>query len=172
MVCNYKIKVTLKGYEKLIKRTFIVNDNLKIDDLCTAIITSMNGNLDHLYALKYKNKYYLCDYMDKSASNEIKMNSLRLNKLVLQEKDKLELIYDFGDNWFFKITVNKVLSGHHPKNIELIDGIGKGIEDDSGGEFFLEDLINNKENEWGYDYDDFDIEKINNYLDRIYNQRK
>lgn len=30
MVANYKIKATLKGFEKRIKRTFPVNDNLKI----------------------------------------------------------------------------------------------------------------------------------------------
>lgn len=32
MVVNYKIKVTLKGFEKKIKRTFLVNDNIKIED--------------------------------------------------------------------------------------------------------------------------------------------
>lgn len=34
MLVNYKIKVTLKGFEKKIKRTFLVNDNIKIEDFC------------------------------------------------------------------------------------------------------------------------------------------
>lgn len=76
MLVNYKIKVTLKGFEKKIKRTFLVNDNIKIEDFCIAIINSMNGGLDHLYQLKYKDTYYICSYMEKNYYNEIKMNSL------------------------------------------------------------------------------------------------
>lgn len=172
MVYNYKIKVTLKGFEKQIKRVFIINDNVKINDFCKAIITSMNGYLEHLYTLKYKDKYYICEYMDKNDFDEIKMNSLRINKLMLEEKDKLELIYDFGDNWVFKITVSKVVTGHNNKNIELIDGIGKGIEEDCGGTWGLIDLINDKNNDWDYNYEDFDMNRINDELDKKYNMRK
>jgi hypothetical protein len=32
------------------------------------------------------------------------------------------------------------------KNIELLDGMGKGIEEDCGGSWGLTDLINNKNN--------------------------
>jgi hypothetical protein len=172
MIYNYKIRVTLKGFEKQIKRTFIINDNVKINDFCNAIITSMNGYLEHLYTLKYKDKYYICNYMDKNDHNEIKMNNLRINKLMLEEKDKLELIYDFGDNWVFKISVVKVISGHNDKNVELIDGRGKGIEEDCGGSWGLIELINDKNNSWNYDYNDFDKDKINDKLDKIYNIRK
>lgn len=172
MVYNYKIKVTLKGLEKQIKRVFVINDNVKINDFCKAVIMSMNGYLEHLYTLKYKDKYYICEYMDKNDFDEIKMNSLRINKLMLEEKDKLELIYDFGDNWVFKITVAKVVTGHNNKNIELIDGIGKGIEEDCGGTCGLIDLINDKNNDWNYNYEDFDMNRINDELDKKYNMRK
>ena len=110
--------------------------------------------------------------MTKNDNNEIKMNSLRMNKLMLKEKDKLELIYDFGDNWIFKITVVKVIVGHNQKNVELIDGIGKGIEEDCGGVWKLINLINDKNNVWDYDYDDFDINEVNDKLDKKYNMRK
>lgn len=172
MVVNYKITVTLKGFEKRIKRKFLINDNLKMENFCRAIIVSMNGELDHLYSLKYKDIYYICMYMDKTDFNEVKMNNLRIGKLLLDEKDKLELIYDFGDNWVFKIKVDKVMDGHNGKNIELIDGIGCGIAEDCGGIWGLEDLIDNKDNDWGYDYDDFDIKKVNKMLDKYYNMRK
>lgn len=110
--------------------------------------------------------------MTKNDNNEIKMNSLRMNKLMLKEKDKLELIYDFGDNWIFKITVAKVIVGHNQKNVELIDGIGKGIEEDCGGVWKLINLINDKNNVWDYDYDDFDVNEVNDKLDKKYNTRK
>lgn len=132
----------------------------------------MNGYLEHLYTLKYKDIYYLCDYMDINNHNEIKMNCLRIRELSLEEKDKLELIYDFGDNWIFKISVAKVISGHNNKNIELVDVLGKGIEEDCGGTWGLIDLINDKDNGWNYDYDDFDINQINDELDKKSNMRK
>lgn len=172
MVVNYKITVTLKGFEKRIKRKFLINDNLKMEDFCRAVIVSMNGDLGHLYSLKYKDTYYICMYMDITDFNEVKMNSLRIGKLLLNEKDKLELIYDFGDYWVFKIKVDKVMDGHNDKNIELIDGIGCGIEEDCGGIWGLKNLIDNKNNEWEYDYNDFDLEKINKMLDKYYNKKK
>lgn len=132
----------------------------------------MNGGLDHLYQLKYKDTYYICSYMEKNYYNEIKMNSLRLGKLLLDEKDKLKLVYDFGDKWIFNIKVDKVLSGHNPKKIELIDGLGCGIEEDCGGIWGLESLIDNPDNDWEYHYDDFDIKEINEMFDKYYNIRK
>ena len=56
MVRKYTVKVTLNNFEKLITRKFEINDNVKIEDFCKAIIVSMNGDLSHLYQLKYKNK--------------------------------------------------------------------------------------------------------------------
>lgn len=171
MVYNYKVKVTLKGFEKEIKRTFIMNDNVKINDFCKSIIVSMNGDLSHLYDLKYKDIYYVCDYMDADGNKTVKMNSLRIGKLLLNEKDKLELTYDYGDNWVFKITIAKVIPGHNSRNIELIDGIGRGIEDDCGGVWGLEDLINNKNNDWDYNYDDFNLEGINEFFNKKYSRK-
>lgn len=172
MIRNYKITVKLKGFEKEIKRTFLVNDNVKIDTFCYVVIKSMNGDLFHLYELKYKDKVYLSEYCEKNAYNEVKMGSMRLSKLLLDEKDKMELVYDFGDWWVFKITVNKVYDGHNEKNIELLNGLGCGIEEDCGGTWSLEDLINNPDNEWGYDYNNFKLEEQNKWLDKYFNVRK
>ena len=38
--------------------------------------------------------------------------------------------------------------------------------DDCGGIWRLDDLINDKNNEWGYDIDDFDLDKINKEIDK------
>lgn len=169
---NYKIRVSLKGFEKKIKRTFIINDDVTIDHFCQAIITSMNGYLEHLYVLKYKDKYYICNEMEEDDVDEIKMNYLEISELMLKAKDKLELIYDFGDNWVFKISVSKVMPGHNEKNIELVAGIGKGIEEDCGGNWGLEDLIDGTSHYFHYDYNDFDLNQINEQLDQRYNAKK
>ena len=107
--------------------------------------------------------------MDKSKYNEIKMNSLRVDKLLLDKNDKLTLYYDFGDGWEFLITVKKVIDDNYPKRIILLDGSGCGICEDCGGVWGLEDLIENEDNDWGYHIDDFDINEINAMLDKYYN---
>lgn len=169
MVKSYELKVVLKGFEKLIYRKFLISSTLKIDDLCKAIIVSMNGDLDHLYELKYKDTFYICSYMEKNKYNEVKMNSLRVDKLLLDKNDKLTLFYDFGDGWEFLITVKKVIDDNYPKRITLLDGSGCGICEDCGGVWGLEDLIENEDNDWGYHIDDFDINEINAMLDKYYN---
>lgn len=172
MIYNYKIRVKLKGLEKKIKRTFLVNDNMKINDFCYGVISSMNGDLFHMFMLDYKDKCYLCDELEKDRSNEIKMGTKRLSNLLLSEKDKMQLTYDFGDNWIFNIEVVKVLPGHNEKNISLIDGIGRGIKEDCGGIWSLLNFIDSKDNSWGYDYDDFDINAINNKFDKWLNVKR
>ena len=56
---HYKIRVTLQGLKREINRTMLINDNVELETFCRAIITAMNGDLSHLYKLKYKNKYYI-----------------------------------------------------------------------------------------------------------------
>ncbi len=65
-----------------------------------------------------------------------------------------------------------MLDGHDLKDIVLLDGKGCCIEDDCGGIYGLMDLIEDKNNEWEYDYDDFSIDEINNMFDKYYNKGK
>lgn len=168
---SYKVKVTLQGFKKDIKRTMLINDNVKISTFCEAIITSMNGDLSHMYDLKYKNTYYLMPGNTPERMNQVKMGSTRICKLFFDEKDKMLINYDFGDNWMFEVTIREIIKGHNDKNFILVDGKGKGIEDDCGGIYGLYDLIQDEENEWGYSIDDFDIDKINETLDKYYNRK-
>lgn len=168
---SYKVSVVLLEFEEQIKRTLLINDNVKISDFCEAIIISMNGDLSHRYELKYKNKYYLMKGMTRRRADEVFMGSDRICKLLFDEKDMMLINYDFGDNWMFAVRIEEIIKGHNPKNVVLLDGTGKGIDDDCGGVFGLERLINNKDNDWGYDIDDFNIDKINERFDLRYNKR-
>lgn len=168
---HYKIRVTLQGFKREINRTMLINDNVELETFCRAIITAMNGDLSHLYNLKYKNKYYIMNEMELNQYNEVNMGSLRISELDLSEKDKMIINYDYGDNWNFEITIQKIIKGHNDKNIVVLAGKGKGIEDDCGGIYGLWDLIQNKDNDWGYDIDDFNIDEINEELDKYYNKK-
>ena len=116
----------------------------------------MNGDLSHIYGIK-KAKDYIDDEIIKEQD---------LNYLELEPKQKLTIIYDYGDDWRFKITISKVLEDYGNKPFEVLGGKGYGIIDDCGGIFGLIDIFERRNTDWGeYDINDFDLKKTNQTID-------
>ena len=154
---HYIMNVSLDGYTKEIKRKISVDSNINIDSFCRGIIASMKGDLYHSYGIK-RGKEYL---------DEEIVSDQDLNYLELQEKQRLKVIYDFGDNWVFNITVSKINEGYGTeKRFKILSGKGYGIVDDCGGSYYLEDIFNGtSENFRKYDINEFDIEEIQKDVD-------
>lgn len=150
---HYIMNINLEEYNKEIKRKISVDSNVKLDSFCRAVIKSMRGDLYHSYTIK-KGKEYL--------DEEIIENE-DLNYLELKEKQRLKIIYDFGDNWVFNITIAKVNEGYaEEKRFKVISGKGYGIVDDCGGPWGLEDIFNGTSEDWKKcDINEFDIDEIN-----------
>lgn len=182
---NIEMKVSLKGFDKEINRIIAVNDDMTLKRFCEAVIVSMNGWLEHLYILTHNKIKYMLDGFDDRYFDADSMETKKLSYLELQEKDRLLLEYDTGDGWEFKIQVKKVNEGYKEKNFTILSGKGKGIIEDCGGIWGLEQFINKTvsgemqdwylslfEEDELYDINDFDIEEKNHYLDSIYNKRE
>ena len=154
---RYVFNVSLYGFEKEIKRKIVVNNNILIEDFCECVILAMNGDLSHSYGIKI-GKYYISEYY----------NDLELFYLNLKEKQKFKIIYDFGDNWIFNLTLSKIIDEYGNENFEVISGKGYGIIDDVGGVWGLEDIFDGKDTSWGkYDINDFDLEECNKNIREI-----
>ena len=154
---RYVFNVSLYGFEKEIKRKIVVDNDILIEDFCMMVILAMNGDLSHLYGIKM-GKQYLSEYY----------NDLELFYLNLKEKQKFKIIYDFGDNWIFNITLSKIIDEYGDNEFEVISGKGYGIIDDVGGIWGLEDVFSGKDTSWGeYDINDFDLEKCNERVRKI-----
>ena len=82
------MNVSLNGFDKEIKRKIIVNNNILIDKFCRAVIVSMQGEIDHLYTVKF----------NKRLSDENILDE-KLSYLELSVGSKFKVIYDYGDNW-------------------------------------------------------------------------
>ena len=108
--------------------------------------------------------------MNEEMPYEHKMENITLKDLSLKSQQRLYIRYDFGDEWIFEIKINKVFDGHDSKQIILLEGKGCGIEEDSGGPHNLYELISDKDNEWGYNYNSFNLDEINKMLDKRYNK--
>ncbi len=153
---RYEMNVSLEFFEQEIKRKIVVDSNVKLGRFCRAIIYSMRGDLSHCYALK-KGKEYIDDSV---------LECRDLNFLELKPNQRLKVIYDFGDDWNFKISVRKVLYGYGKKRFEVVKGKGYGIIDDCGGSYELDQIFKGENTEWGeHDINDFDLNEINRIID-------
>ncbi len=147
---SYEINVSLEGFTKEIKRKVLVDSNVNLDTFTRCVITSMNGDLTHLYGLK-KGK----DYIDDEVLNE-----QDLNYLELQKAQKLKIVYDWGDSWTFNLRVSKVIDGYgEEKKFKVLSGKGYGIIDDCGGVWGLSEIFEGKNKSWG-EYDMYYAQKV------------
>ena len=154
---QYLFNVSLEGFNKEIKRKILVNNDIIIDDFCKKVIVSMNGDLSHEFDVKV-GKEYLGEYY----------SELELFYLNLKEKQRLKIIYDWGDNWKFNITLSKIIEGHNENDFEVISGKGYGIIDDCGGIWRLGEIFSGSDISWGeYNIEDFDLDKCNNAIKKI-----
>ena len=154
---RYVFNVSLYGFEKEIKRKIVVDNDVLIDDFCRYVVLAMNGDLSHSYGVKI-GKEYLEEYYE----------NLELFYLKLKEKQRLKIIYDWGDHWIFNLSLSKIIDDYGNDEFEVISGKGYGIIDDVGGTWGLANIFNGEDTSWGdYDINDFDLEKCQ---ERIRNQ--
>lgn len=101
---GYELKVSISG-EKNFHRILKICGKDTLNDLSDLILWSLGFDDEHLYYFKTREDnityYGYPDYNEKSADIEIDLLNLR-------PKQKLSYLYDFGDEWFFTITVRKV----------------------------------------------------------------
>ena len=155
---RYVFNVSLKGFDKEIKRKICVNSDILINNFCQKVILAMNGDLSHQFDIK-KNKEYLGE----------NYGDFELFYLNLKEKQRLKIMYDFGDNWAFNLTVSKVIENFSENDFEVLSGKGYGIIDDCGGIWGLENIFNGKDTSWGiYDINEFDLEKLNSKINKYF----
>lgn len=145
------LNVALEGFTKEIKRKIVVNSNINLDLFTRKIILSMNGDLSHDYGIK-KGKNYISEiFFEKE-----------FYFLDLKVKDRFKVIYDWGDNWIFEITIGKIEDGLNIHDFEVVSGCGYGIIDDCGGSWELEEVFNGNNDFWGtHDIYDFDLKLCN-----------
>lgn len=155
---KYVFNISLDGFNKEIKRKIIVNNDIIIDTFCRKVISSMNGDLSHEYGIKIGKDWLeeQCEYLE-------------LLYLNLKEKSKIKIIYDFGDNWIFNLTLSKIIGEYDDNEFQVLSGKGYGIIDDCGGPWGLQEIFDGEDDSWGnYDINDFDLEKCNKRVNKIF----
>ena len=138
----YTFKIIYMGCENKIWRDIQISSKSTLAVLGYAVLSSFSTCAYHLFYMEYKGINY--ELNDEEFQTKPKlMAETKLGDLGLELGDKIHMVYDFGEEQEFEITLlsDEEMPKHsgraYPK---IFDGAGRGIIDDMSAEDLL-DLI-------------------------------
>ena len=185
---TYQLRVALKGTRPPIWRRFLVSPSMKLSRLHDALQAVMGWYDSHLHMFtKGRQGYMLPDpWMDDMSPygepRFLDERKYRVDQLLKREKDWIEYQYDFGDSWYHRITLQKILPRDPAARLPVcISGKRCCPPEDCGGIWrFYETLAiladpDHEEHEemaeWmdpGFDPEAFSVEDVNKTLRAVF----
>ena len=138
----YTFKIVYIGCENKIWRDIQISSNSTMAVLCYAVLSSFSTCAYHLFMMTYKGTNYELDDEEFQTKPKL-MSETKLGNLKLEIGDKIHMIYDFGEEQEFEITLlsdEEMPKGSGRAYPKVSDGAGRGIIDDMSAEDLL-DLI-------------------------------
>lgn len=90
-------------------RRFAVQGDVYLECLAGSILNAFEFDFDHLYMFTYKTKLGIaCSVHHTFMQEPPYVDEVRIGDMELDEGDKFDFIFDFGDNWRFKIKVERI----------------------------------------------------------------
>lgn len=172
-----QLKIQIDGIEPKIWRRFLVKENINFHGLHKIIQIVMRWGDYHLYSF-YVNKEEISLPDPDFRNGLLNAKKIKLGEKLLL-KQKIGYMYDFGDGWEHKLTVEKILSDKDAVLIPLcLEGERACPPEDCGsypGYYELMDLKKNKKHpnykeriaEWlgeDFDFEHFDVDETNKEL--------
>lgn len=138
----YTFKIVYIGCENKIWRDIQISSNSTMAVLGYAVLSSFSTCAYHLFMMTYKGTNYELDDEEFQTKPKL-MSETKLGNLKLEIGDKIHMIYDFGEEQEFEITLlsdEEMSRGSGRAYPKVSDGAGRGIIDDMSAEDLL-DLI-------------------------------
>ncbi len=107
-IYTYQTKVTLEDIKPLIWRRIQVTSATSLYRFHKILQTVMGWSDSHLHQFIIDDEHYGESHPDYSF-RMVNEKNVRLNQVVLEDKTKFYYEYDFGDSWYHKILVEKIL---------------------------------------------------------------
>lgn len=164
----YQFYAELDNYSPKIWRRFQTLENITPARLCYILQTLFEMKASHLMALEMPleglNTILRFEIMNEyfeeftSPDRNIKFfdaTAITLRRIGLKSGDKLDFIYDYGDNWRVSLTLEEVFEDKDLPGKELprvLEGEGFGILENAGGVVALKDLAKAFKKKKGPDY--------------------
>lgn len=105
----YQLKINLENMRPPVWRRVLVHSNITLDTLHHVIQAAMGWDNCHLHHFIDGHEIYAPQELFDAHFPKHDSSEVRLFELLVEEKDKLEYEYDFGDGWVHKIVLEKVL---------------------------------------------------------------
>ena len=121
---QYTLKVYPAGKGTTVYRVIEIAGKETLQKLCSVIIDAFDFIDEHLYEFCMDNRMY-SDYSYQSDPEHGQQSvRVKLDKLGLVKGQKFSLHYDFGDDWMFAISVQKVAETSEKKILRVVRGKG------------------------------------------------
>jgi hypothetical protein len=92
------------------KRWIAVSSSMLFEDLCQTILEAFDFDFDHLYQFQFKDRYGLRQNINHPfVENEPPCtDDIRIGEAMIQPATPMTFLYDFGDNWQFDVTLERI----------------------------------------------------------------
>ncbi len=123
---RYYLKVN-PTYQTDTYRMIEIDGTKSLDTLCSVILRAFYFDEDHLYMFSVKRKRYDPEgYYGPKAGEGREKSALatRLSDLELHVRNKILLLYDFGDEWMFDIAVKKIVQTQKLEKTKVTESKG------------------------------------------------
>lgn len=155
----YQLKVSLQGINPEIWRRILVPSVIRLDELHDVIQIVMGWEDCHLFQFTDGQFNYLLPDDEDFTWDDVKnrdCGEVYLDALLQKVGDELTYLYDFGDEWTHKISLERILS---PNDIQsqvpvCVDGEYEVPPEDCGGTPGYTYMLQVAENPAHDDYDD------------------
>lgn len=125
---KYQMKVYPKGLGREVYRVLEICGEDTLMDLCDVILDAFDFIDEHLYEFCIDNGPYQPGNYHRQLDSEFsedKSADIALDQLRLQKGQKFLLHYDFGDDWMFVITVQKITETNECTSPCILKGKGR-----------------------------------------------
>ena len=137
----YELKITLSGIKPSICRTIQIEENRTFFELHVAIQIAFGWENSHMHIFEIgDDRIGMSEFDEFEDDHTIEEKTIRLFQTGLNEKDKFEYIYDFGDHWVHEIQVTKILEPKKTFYPKCIKGAMNRPPEDCGGIYGFEDF--------------------------------
>jgi hypothetical protein len=111
-------------------RTMALSAQDTLDDLMGLILRSVNFDSEHLYSFTYRDHLgRMVRALHPYCDDGLPADEVQLGKLPLKVGESMKLVYDFGDDWRFDVTLERIdPPGTKGKLPRIIEKHGKSPE--------------------------------------------
>jgi hypothetical protein len=104
----YQLKITLTDSSPVIWRRINVPSNITLALLHDIVQVAMGWQNQHMYAFDYEEASF-GEVFPEDDNGMYPADKVKLNELLKTVRDKLNYVYDMGDNWEHTLVLEKIL---------------------------------------------------------------